>query len=299
MNNKTNKLSLLSGLSYEGGRVGVLLIHSLGGTPLELKYVAQGFAREGYTVECPMLPGMTNGTDVLCLSRWQDWYAEVERTLDQLRETCDTVIVGGLSAGSILSLKLARERPNDVSGVLVFAPTLWPNGWAVPWTFNFYRLVHLRWFARLFRFSQRAPYGIKDERIRNFMVDAFKSESRSLEEVYARPGVMVLEFNKLVKKVRRELSGVMAPTFIVHPRHDDQSNLRNALELQSKVGGPVEAIVLDDSYHIVTLDRQRDLVLERALDFTSRLVSRVEEERKSAAPKRTAEVVELRDDVGT
>jgi len=74
-----NKLGMLSGLSYEGGRVGVLLIHSLGGTPLELKYVAQGFAREGYTVECPMLPGMTNGTDVLSLSRWQDWYSEVER----------------------------------------------------------------------------------------------------------------------------------------------------------------------------------------------------------------------------
>ena len=43
---KNKRLGLLSGLSYEGGRVGVLLIHSLGGTPLELKYVAQGFARE-------------------------------------------------------------------------------------------------------------------------------------------------------------------------------------------------------------------------------------------------------------
>ncbi|KUO53853.1 MAG: esterase [Alphaproteobacteria bacterium BRH_c36] len=293
MKSKTNKLALLNGLSYDGGRVGVLLIHSLGGTPLELKYVAQGFAREGYSVECPILPGMTNGTDVLSLSRWQDWYREVERSFETLREKCDTVIVGGLSAGSILALKLAKDRPDDVAGVLAFAPTLWPNGWAVPWTFNFYRLVHTRWFARMFRFSQRAPYGIKDERIRKFMVDAFKSENRKIEEVYARPGVMVLEFCRLVKKVRSELSGITAPTMIAHPRHDDQSNLRNALTLQAKLGGPVEAVVLDDSYHIVTLDRQRDIVLERALDFSGRLVARIAQERKTAAPKRTADVVEI------
>lgn len=293
MKNNTNKLAFLNGLSFEGGRIGVLLIHSLGGTPLELKYIAQGFAREGYTVECPMLPGMTNGTDVLCLSRWQDWYAEVERAFDDLRAKCDTVIVGGLSAGSILALKLARERSSEVSGVLVFAPTLWPNGWAVPWTFNFYRLVQTRWLARLFRFSQRAPYGIKDVRIRKFMVDAFKSENRSIEEVYARPGVMVLEFCRLVRKVMRELPSVTAPTLIAHPRHDDQSHLRNALKLQEKLGGPVEAIVLDDSYHIITLDQQRDLVLERAIDFTSRLVTRIEQERKAPAQKRTADIVEI------
>ncbi len=291
---KKKKLGLLTGLSYEGGRVGVLLIHSLGGTPLELKYVAQGFAREGYSVECPMLPGMTNGTDVLSLSRWQDWYSEVERVFDELCQKCDTVFVGGLSAGSILALKLAKERPDDVAGVLAFAPTLWPNGWAVPWSFNLYRLVTARWFARLFWFSQRAPYGIKDERIRKFMVDSFKAEDRTIEEVYARPGVMVLEFRRLVHQVLKDLSSVTVPTMITHPRQDDQSSLKNALMLQYKLAGPVEALVLDDSYHIVTLDRQRDLVLDRAVDFTSRQLSRIESERKAAAPKRrTADIVEI------
>ncbi len=294
MNNKTNKLTFLSGLSYKGGRVGVLLVHSLGGTPLELKYVAQGFARQGYTVECPMLPGMTNGTDVLSLSRWQDWYAEVERVFDDLCERCDTVLVGGLSAGAVLALRLAKERPDQVDGVLALAPTLWPNGWAVPWSFNFFGLVTQRWFARLFRFSQRAPYGIKDERIRKFMVDSFKAENRTLEEVYARPGVMVLEFCRLVREVKRGLSNIKAPTLIAHPRFDDQSNIRNALTLQRDLGGPVEAIILDDCYHIVTLDRQRDVVLERALDFTSRQIARVEAARRTASPKRrTADVVEI------
>ena len=38
---------------------------------------------------------------------------------------------------------------------------------------------------------------------------------------------------------------------------------------RSNLGGPVQTVVLDDSYHIVTLDRQRELVLQRTLDFLS------------------------------
>jgi len=36
--------------SFAGARTGFLLIHGLGGTPVELKYVAKGLARRGFTV---------------------------------------------------------------------------------------------------------------------------------------------------------------------------------------------------------------------------------------------------------
>jgi carboxylesterase len=37
-------------LTYAGGPVGVLLIHGLGGTPVELKVVARGLHKAGFTV---------------------------------------------------------------------------------------------------------------------------------------------------------------------------------------------------------------------------------------------------------
>jgi carboxylesterase len=40
--------------------------------------------------------------------------------------------------------------------------------------------------------------------------------------------------------------------------------------LQSNLAGLVETVVLDDSYHIVTLDRQRHVVVDRTLDFVAR-----------------------------
>ena len=61
-------------LYIPGGSSGVLLIHSLGGSPLELKFVAQSLARQGLTVYCPTIPGLTFGTDVSGMSTWRDWY---------------------------------------------------------------------------------------------------------------------------------------------------------------------------------------------------------------------------------
>jgi carboxylesterase len=277
MNNKEKFTGFRGSLVIPGGRVGVLLVHSLGGNPIELRFVAQGLARQGYTVYCPLLPGLGGGTDVSGLSTWKDWYRAIETAHDELKARCDVILVGGLSAGAMVALRLARERPQDVHGVMLFAPTIWPNGWAVPRSFYLFKLVHQKWFARLFHFRQRAPFGIKDERIRNFVIESFKSDERPIEDLFGRGGGLVFEFMKLAKDVRKGLSRIKQDTAIFHPREDDQSALWNAQILQSKLGGLVETTVLDDCYHMVTLDRQRSVVVDRAVDFAVRLTQRLEE----------------------
>jgi len=124
------------------GPTGFLLIHGLSGTPMELRYVAQRLEGEGYTVHCPLLDGHSGGTNTLRESRWQDWYASVERAHDCLRSECETVIAGGSSAGAILALLLAARRPDQVSGLLLYAPTLWHDGWAIPRYFSPCALRH-------------------------------------------------------------------------------------------------------------------------------------------------------------
>ena len=59
------------------------------------------------------------------------------------------------------------------------------------------------------------------------------------------------------------------PALIVHPRDDDMASLKNAQYLQANLGGLVDTLVLDDSYHIVTLDQQRHIVAERTERFVS------------------------------
>ena len=128
-------------LFVPGGPSGVLLIYSLGGSPLELKAVAHALSRKGMTVYCPVVPGMTFGTDVSGLSTWQDWYKSIAAAFDDLRGMCETVIIGGSSAGSILALRLAAYRQDQAAGLLLYAPTLAVNGWAIP---KMLKLFHLR-----------------------------------------------------------------------------------------------------------------------------------------------------------
>ncbi len=262
-------------LYLPGGSTGVLLLHSLGGSPLELKFVAQSLARQGHTVYCPVVPGLTFGTDVSGMSTWRDWYQSAEAAFDELTKSCDTVLVGGASAGAILALRLAAFRHEETSGVMLFAPTLAVNGWAIPRALKLFHLVRDKWTARLFTFRTPAPHGIKDERVRNFALEAMKGDGASSADITVRGGGTVFEFFKMVRNVRPLLSRITHHTMIFHPRQDDQSDIRNTMALQRNLGGLVEVCVLDDSYHLVTLDRQRGYVAERTIDFVDRVLARV------------------------
>jgi carboxylesterase len=253
------------------GRTGFLLIHGLSGTPMELRYVAQRLEKEGHTVYCPLLAGHSGGTKTLRASRWQDWYASVEKAHDKLRTVCETVIVGGISAGGILSLILAARRPDQVSGLVLYAPTLRHDGWAIPQPFSLFKLITQRWLAHYFHFPDCEPYGIKDERVRKLAVAAIHSGNSGAQPMIGFPGTTVLEFRWLAREARRVMRQVRAPTLIIHPRHDDFSSLRGALLIQQRLNARVETLVLDDSYHMITIDRQRDLVVDRTLGFVRSL----------------------------
>ena len=90
---------------------------------------------------------------------------------------------------------------------------------------------------------------------------------------WCSPGSSMLEFRWLVNTVRRELGRIGQPTLILHPRHDDRASLSNAIHLQKRLGGRVEMVVLDDSYHVITLDRQRDIVVAQTDRFARGIAS--------------------------
>ncbi len=254
-----------------GGRLGFLLIHGLGGTPMELRYVAQGLAHAGHTVHVPQLAGHCGTVHELKATGWTDWYASVEREHDRLKTRCDAVVVGGLSVGSILALHLAAARPETVSGLALYAPSLWLDGWGVPWHAALFRFVTQKWGADLFPFAERHPWGIKDPRLRSLIERAIKSGDSSRAGIAALPGGLMLELRWLVQRVRAEIADVRQPALIIHPREDDRASLRNLHYLQSSLGGLTETVVLNDSYHLVTLDRQRQVVVARTLEFAQRV----------------------------
>jgi carboxylesterase len=258
-----------------GGRLGVLLIHGLGGTPVELRFIAQGLARAGHTVYCCQLAGHCGTPEELRRSTWHEWYASVEQAHDKLKEHCDVIIAGGLSMGGILALHLAQNRPGGVHGLLLYAPTLKLDGWSMPW--HSVLLQYVRPLPVKFEFdlAERDPHGLKDERVRRLVVSSMQSGESGAAGVFSTPMRSFAHFNSLVSAVKPDIGKVRQPALIVHPREDDMASLKNAQYLQANLGGLVDTLILDDSYHIVTLDQQRHIVAERTAGFVSWVEAKV------------------------
>ena len=252
---------------HAGSKTGFLLIHGLTGTPIELRYISNGLARSGFTVSVPQLAGHCGTIEDLKATGWQDWYQSCEDALIELRKTCDLVLVGGLSMGSVLALKLAAEHPDTVDGATLFAPTFRFDGWSIPWYSRLFDLVNDKWTADRFLFTEREPYGIKNVRFREFVMNAISGEDSSEAGLPGTPGRSLMQFRHLTKLVDRELGLIRQPVLVLHPREDDKASLSNVEHLQRRLGGRVTSVVLEDCYHLITLDQQRDVVLDETLDF--------------------------------
>lgn len=262
------------GLRYAGGPVGFLLAHGLGGTPVELRSLARGLNRAGHTVHCPQLAGHCASEADLAAASREDWLAGMEAELDLMRARCATIIVGGLSMGAVLGMQVAARRPKDVHGLALYAPTLWYDGWSIPWySFLLKPLIDTP-MGRRFRFVEREPFGIKDKRIRGHVLRAMESGDSSVAGLLGTPSAAVRQMWKLIADVRGTLGSIKAPALLVHAREDDVAGLSNAIHLQRHLGGLVDTLVLDDSYHLVTLDRQSDIVLDRSIRFAQWLGAR-------------------------
>ena len=87
------------------------------------------------------------------------------------------------------------------------------------------------------------------------------------------PWWSVVEMHKLARSVLRNMPALRAPCLVMHARNDDIASVSNAYEIQRRaVNAPVTLQLLDDSYHMITIDRERRVVIARAAAFVTELV---------------------------
>ncbi|RZS78258.1 alpha/beta hydrolase [Pigmentiphaga kullae] len=269
---------------FEGGRAGVLLIHGLTGTPNEMRTVGKGLHRAGFTVYGMQLAGHCGDVDDLVRTGWKDWYASVLEGVDRLRRDVDHCFVAGLSMGAVLALKAAADRPDDIAGVGVYGATFRYDGWNIPW---YWRLSFLLpWFKRLNLFQDKTfdeepPYGLKDERLRAAVSSSMLGGDSADAGLPGNPWPSLAELIDLSATVRRQLRQVRAPCLVMHAAEDDMASVGNAHLVMERVGGPAKLVLLHDSYHMITVDRERREVIRESAEFFSDIAA----QREGAAPQ--------------
>ena len=264
----------------------VLLLHGLTGTPTEFAYIAHFLHRRGgLSVECRRLANHGQPIGILAQTRWEELLdsarTHVQGASARARRAGVPLVVCGLSFGAILSLILAAEFADEVAGVVGLSPTLFYDGWNVPWTQRLIGLADYLPISRFFYLREQPPYGLKDEVLRRKVAASYESarlgdDRHAAELGYAHfPLRLFCEMRHLIALCIRTLPQVRAPLLLVQAEQDDATSPRNSHFILERVGSERrELVMLKNSYHVITADLDRAQVASSMNDFCLSLAVR-------------------------
>lgn len=268
-----------NGFIERKGSAAVLLVHGLTGTPAEMKHFGRVLFRRGLTVACPELAGHCASIEALQATKWKDWLHSIEKAFDALRREYDQVFIAGLSMGALLALIVASKRKSKVAGVILLSSTFFYDGWNVP-KFKQKFLLPIVLYTPLKYFlhwEETAPYGIKCERTRELVAAILDNkDAQTADKIgyFKTPATVILESVRLIKAAQKSLPEVVSPALIVHSTEDDMASLENAYYVEKHIASKhVETMYIDDSYHVLTLDKRKDDIAKRVAEFCNALAN--------------------------
>ena len=230
----------------DGGPVGVLLCHGFTGSPQSLRPWAEYLAGAGLTVSLPRLPGHGTTWQQMAHTRWEDWYAEIDRAFDELRAHADEIFVMGLSMGGCLALRLAELRGPAVSGLVIVNPSVTAD-------------TRLFVLAPVLKFVLPSLKGITSD-IKKDHVSEVGYERIPVKAAATLPG--------LWRSTQARLSDVTQPVLVYRSAVDHVVGpaslrvLREALPARQ-----LEVRECPDSYHVATLDNDAQAIFAGSLEF--------------------------------
>jgi carboxylesterase len=232
--------------STDGDGVGILVLHGFTGSPKSVKPWGQALGAQGWTVRVPRLPGHGTRWQDMNITTWEDWYAEAERNLRELRGRCEQVFVMGLSMGGTLSLRLAQNHGEDLSGLVLVNPAVHterPDRFLLP--------------------------------VVSRLVGSFPGISNDIalegadEGAYDRlPLKAAHSMSKLWSIVKQDMSRIGQPLLLFRSRQDHVVEPSNAAFILGNVSSAdATEVILERSYHVATLDHDADLITSGSIDF--------------------------------
>ena len=235
---------------HDGSDIGVLLCHGFTGTPQSLRPWGEYLAERGYTVHVPLLPGHGTTWQDMNSTRWQDWYACVDRAFRELHETCERVVVGGLSMGGALSLQLAQEHGPRISGLVLVNPAV---------KFEDPRTRLLPVLKHLMGSLEAIGNDVKKEDV--------------TELAYTRTPLKAAHSQLVAwQSVIRDLPEVTQPVLLLRSTQDHVVPASSSALILSRISSrDVTEILLEDSYHVATIDNDAPRIFDESAKFVERI----------------------------
>ena len=246
----------------------VLLFHGMTGSPYEMKKMGKALFDADFDVFCYCLPG--HGTSPINIKtvKWQDWYNDSVLHYKELTQKYDEVYLGGLCLGAVLAIAIAQEYQN-VRGIVSLSTTLFLDGWTIPW-YNFFMPIGVHTILRYYySFPEREPYGLKNETLRRKIAALQKRNTEALDNY---PMSCIYELLKFSKQTQKNIAKVTAPILLMHAKEDDLTSTKSAEFVYRNISSKTKNYIkLENSYHLIVMDYERDYVFEKSIEFFNSL----------------------------
>jgi carboxylesterase len=233
-----------------GRRIGVLLSHGFTGQPASMKPWGESLAAKGYAVELPRLPGHGTTWQEMNSTTWSDWYGELTHAFERLCAENDAVVVGGLSMGGALVLRIAEDHPDRVAGVMVVNPAI-----------------------------ATKRLDVKLLPILKHLVPSFPGIANDIK----KPGVEEHGYTKTPLKaahsmmqawptVAADLPLITAPVIYFRSTEDHVVDDKTQPIITGRIASTdVTVVPLENSYHVATLDNDAETIFEESAAFIARV----------------------------
>jgi len=232
----------------EGGRVGVLFCHGFTGSPWSLREWAKVTADAGYRVSLPRLPGHGTSWQELNVTGWRDWYAVVEREFLELRASTDVVFVTGLSMGGALALRLAEKYPDEIAGLVLVNPAVLGSS----------KMLAVPLLSTVIPATKAIGSDIAEPGVDEAAYD--RTPLRAAHSMM-----------KMWVDVRACLDLVNCPLLVFRSATDHVVPAASTAFVLSHVSSDdIEERVLERSYHVATMDYDRERIFRESLEFFGR-----------------------------
>jgi carboxylesterase len=231
---------------HPGGSTGVLLCHGFTGTPASLRPWADYLAAAGLSVSLPRLPGHGTTWQDMSHTRWEDWYAEVDRAYEELQGHADEIFIMGLSMGGCLALRIAELRRDGVAGLVLVNPSIAAD-------------TKLFLLAPVLKFAVPSLKGIGSD------IKKAGVHEPSYDRVPVRAAATLPQLWKLTQ---RQLGEVTQPVLVYLSTVDHVVGPNSMRVLRGALpAGQLTVVECPDSYHVATLDNDAEQIFTGSLEF--------------------------------
>lgn len=241
-------LQCASPFYYSGNETGVLLIHGFTGTTQSMRFLGEAFRDVGYTVLAPRLAGHGTAPQDMEVRTYIEWMHDVEDAYAELKEMCDNIFVVGLSMGGTLALHLA-EKYNDITGVIAINAAI---------NMPEFKKTYEDFVEQGERFVAGIGSDIKEEGVKELAYR--QSPVKAMEQLLL-----------LMDEVREKLSVIKMPALIFSSDEDHVVPPNNSQLIFDHIQSEEKEFVrLEESYHVATIDNDKELIVSKCLQFFER-----------------------------